>query len=194
MAKYLFVVIGLTAAGMTASGQSRSDEVDAYRLALRAVVPIERAEQPQRFALHDSTINLGARWRQLESEELFKPLHPRTRATYAKRETIEDFLKVSASSRSLPRELHSLREFFLVPSSVRLVDAQGRWSAFAQRNQLVPGSSVAVSRIGFDSTRSQAFVYVSYVCGSLCGHEMFVLTERDSSGWHVLKVNRYGEY
>ena len=43
-----------------------------------------------------------------------------------------------------------------------------------------------MSRIGFDASGSQALLYVSYSCGSLCGYDYFVLVEHRSDGWHAV--------
>jgi hypothetical protein len=44
----------------------------------------------------------------------------------------------------------------------------------------------ALSRIGFDPDRTQAMVYVSYVCGTTCGQGLYVFLERAAGGrWRV---------
>jgi len=48
-------------------------------------------------------------------------------------------------------------------------------------------SHISLSRAGFDPDGGRALVYVSRVCGSLCGDGVYVLLERRGARWVVLK-------
>jgi hypothetical protein len=43
----------------------------------------------------------------------------------------------------------------------------------------------AFSHIGFNAGRTQAIVYVSYVCGGMCGDGHYVLLERTGRRWRI---------
>jgi hypothetical protein len=43
----------------------------------------------------------------------------------------------------------------------------------------------AFSHVGFNPSRAQALVYVSYVCGGMCGDGHFVLLERSGGRWRI---------
>jgi hypothetical protein len=43
----------------------------------------------------------------------------------------------------------------------------------------------AFSHIGFNAERAQAIVYVSYVCGGMCGDGHYVLLERTGRRWRI---------
>lgn len=67
-----------------------------------------------------------------------------------------------------------------------------------------PGSEVvlSVSRVGFDATRQNALVHVSWYCGARCGGTSLYLLSRDSDGvWRVahimqglIALNRTGNF
>ena len=63
----------------------------------------------------------------------------------------------------------------------------GGWEAFYQR---YPGSLglVSFSKVGFNSTHDQAFVYVAQTCQSTCGEGEYVLLNKDSGRWIVTVV------
>jgi hypothetical protein len=191
MKSTVVIAMALALNAVPARAQSRSDEVEIYGLALRAVVPLERLRSRQRFMLMKSTLDLGEDWRSFAD----LPVHPRARASYAKAETVENFLEISDASAPLPRDMRSLREFYLMnPFETRLLESRGHLEEFQRRKRLVLGTSVWVSGIGFDTSRTQALVYVSYVCGMLCGHAMFVMTLRGAAGWRVARVDFFAEY
>jgi hypothetical protein len=74
----------------------------------------------------------------------------------------------------------------------RLIGPWG-WDDFERTNKLARGT-ISMSRIGFDPERSEALLYAAYVCGSLCGHDMFVFLKREASGWIVVRLEGYGVF
>jgi hypothetical protein len=92
-------------------------------------------------------------------------------------------------SRPLPPELGILREFILVDAAdFETFEARRN---FARRNKVARDTIVTVSGIGFHRTKTQALVYVTFGCGSLCGHTTFVMTELASTGWTVVKTYQF---
>ena len=58
---------------------------------------------------------------------------------------------------------------------------------FNELNRLYPGAVafMHVSRIGFDAKKTQALVYVGFVCGGLCGQGQFFLLVKEGSIWRI---------
>jgi hypothetical protein len=58
----------------------------------------------------------------------------------------------------------------------------GFWEHFYQR---YPGSGgyTSLSAVGFNSTRTEALVYVAHRCGSLCGSGEYVFLQKQNGQW-----------
>jgi hypothetical protein len=172
---------------------TEATEAEVYRVALGAITFEDLGSRSKRHALVSSTFDPGAFWRGLDAEtrKSTPDLDPRQRITYARTETVEAFLEVIGTEKDLPAALGSMPEFLLVQrKEIRALAERDQLPDFERRNALAPGT-VAVSRIGFDASGSQALLYVSFSCGSLCGSDYFVLVEHGSLGWHVVKVDGY---
>jgi hypothetical protein len=186
-------VIGVSTA-ISVQGQSPSDDVDVYRLALRAAVTADRLSEGRLALMSETATDVAdsVRWH----EQVLKDPHERARLTkYAKPETVEAFLAAGATLSPLPRELAS-REFALVDAKHLKAEraAVGTWRGLASRHRVVHGRIVSVSSIGFDAVRSQALVWVKFTCGILCGDSKFVLLERGPTGWQVINVDTHWVY
>jgi hypothetical protein len=170
-------------------------EAEVYRVALAAMHFEPLGSTSKKHALIAATFDPGPMWRGL-SEDAIKNapyLDPRRRLTYAKPETVESFLAAIETQRPLPPAIGRLAAFLLVDErEARAITARDGWRAFERRHALAPGI-VSVSRIGFDRSGSQALLYVSFVCGLLCGHDDFVLLERGDAAWRVVKIDGYSE-
>jgi hypothetical protein len=170
-------------------------EAEVYRIALAAMQFEPLGSTSRKHALIAAPFDPGVMWRGL-SEAAIKNapyLDPKRRLTYAKPETVESFLAAIETQRPVPPDIGRLAAFLLVDErQARAVTARDGWRAFERRHALAPGI-VSVSRIGFDRSGSQALLYVSFVCGLLCGHDDFVLLERGDAGWHVVKIDGYSE-
>jgi hypothetical protein len=172
---------------------TEATEAEVYRAALGAITFEDLGSRSKRHALVSSTFDPGGSWRGLDAETRKSApyLDPRQRLTYAKTETVEAFLEAIGTQKDLPGALGSMPEFLLVQrKEIRALAQRDQLADFERRNALAPGT-VAVSRIGFDASGSQALLYVSYSCGSLCGYDYFVLVEHRSDGWHAVKVDEY---
>jgi hypothetical protein len=171
------------------------DEAEVYRVALQALEFESLGSRFKKHVLSASTFDPGGLWRGLDEETIRTApyLHPRRRLTYARPETVESFLAAIDTQKPLPQELRRLPAFLVVDAGeARAITARNGWRDFERRNALAPGS-VAVSRIGFDPSGSQALLYVNFVCGSLCGSGRFVLLERSGGTWRVVKIDGYME-
>ncbi len=49
---------------------------------------------------------------------------------------------------------------------------------------------VSLSRVGFNRDHNQAVVYMSYVCGGLCGHGFVLLLSKSGDQWQVVNKRR----
>ena len=168
-------------------------EAEVYRVALAAMTFESLGSHFRRHALIASTVDPGTLWRGLGKEviESAPYLDPKRRLTYAKPDTVDAFLIAIDTQRPLPKRLRSLKDFLVVEQrELRALVARDELTAFERRHSLAPGT-VSVSRIGFDASGSQALLYVSFSCGSLCGEGIFVLLERGPWGWHVVKIDGY---
>jgi hypothetical protein len=181
------------ATGGPTSAQSLFGEAQIYEVSLRAAVGFTYKDlDGRRLPLVRVTRDSGAVWR--DFEDTLDPkrgycLHPRCLLPFAKPETVEAFLTASGMSRPLPPELGALREFILVDAAdFETFEARRN---FARRHKVARDTIVSVSGIGFDSTKTQALVYVTFGCGSLCGHTTFVMTELTSAGWTVVKTHQF---
>ena len=187
---FAFVLLAVPAAQHVVT---EAIEAEVYRAALGAITFEDLGSRSKRHALVSSTFDPGGLWRGLaaETRKSAPYLDPRQRLTYAKTETVEAFLEAIGTQKDLPAALGAVPEFLLVPrKEIRALAEHDQLEDFERRNALAPGT-VAVSRIGFDASGSQALLYVSYSCGSLCGYDYFVLLEHRSDGWHAVKVDEY---
>lgn len=188
-AALVFVV--LTTASRAASGP---DESELYRLAIESFVAVDHPAAGLKRAVWASTFDPSSQWRNLETAapQLAAELNPRSRSrAYASPETIESFLTAVRTQKHLPTKM-ARHGFVLIEKQ----DAPVGWEERAEFNSRLhlANGMVTVSRIGFDSSYSQALVWVSYVCGSLCGHFGVVMLQRDGSHWRVAKLDGWGEY
>lgn len=71
------------------------------------------------------------------------------------------------------------RGIFKVGGGIR-----NNWRTYHQK---YPGSGgyFTFSRIGFDSTKTRALVYVIFACGGLCGNGDYFLLEKDKNTWKI---------
>jgi len=63
------------------------------------------------------------------------------------------------------------------------------WTIFYEHYPHSPGTLV-LSRVGFNRTMDQAFVYVANSCGSLCGVGEYYLLSKKNGAWKVKAVFR----
>jgi hypothetical protein len=63
-----------------------------------------------------------------------------------------------------------------------------RWDKFYEK---YPDSNgfLSFSRVGFDSGKSQAVVYLEHWCDELCGYSYYLVLSKDKEGWKVTKLD-----
>ena len=107
-------------------------------------------------------------------------------------ETIEDFEKMNQQEVELASRLNLTVNYELLdprrqPSGVKTPDESVKyWAQFFERYPDSPGI-ISLSRVGFSSGKDQAVVYVSNLCGDLCGKGYYVLLINSDKGWKVQK-------
>ena len=92
---------------------------------------------------------------------------------------------------------YPLYNLFGFKSPVRMVDqatldgfskngVEGYWDLFYKK---FPDSQglITLSRVGFNSTRTQALVYIGNSCGGLCGTGYYVRLDKQGNVWKVTK-------
>lgn len=84
----------------------------------------------------------------------------------------------------LPVVLFSSKDRYNLSRDRRALDF---WTIFYERYPHSTGI-LAVSRVGFNSTKEQAFVYVRDACGSLCGGGSYYLLSKTSGRWRIAAV------
>lgn len=86
-------------------------------------------------------------------------------------ETIDDFVAKNAKSYQLTKSFNLKLEYVLIPKEE------------SDLSNLV--GSIALSRVGFDSSGKQALVYIQDYCGPLCGSGRYILLVKNGQRWIV---------
>lgn len=76
------------------------------------------------------------------------------------------------------------RVFMLTGEGEKKVASPKGMDAFQKLYPKSPGF-MNISRIGFNSDRTQAFLYVGFVCGGLCGEGHIFLLVKDNDVWKI---------
>jgi hypothetical protein len=104
-------------------------------------------------------------------------------------ETIEDFEKKNETEGELARHLNLTVDYVLLgkQSSARTPEEHAKqWKEFDEKYPNSPGI-ISLSRVGFNSDKDQALVYVANRCGGLCGKGYYVLLMKSGERWKVQK-------
>ena len=119
-------------------------------------------------------------------------MDPRQRLSYANSETIEAFLRVGSSS-VLPDDVSRLPATTVVDHDER-TERQwfADWRHFTDRFG-AGARLIELSPIAFNAQRTEALLYVSEMCGPLCGKSHFVLVKRTGRRWFIEHVDQFGE-
>lgn len=102
-------------------------------------------------------------------------------------QTIDDYTRKNRNSTPLAPELKVPVKYRLVSSSEIEALFQNPaigWDQFYSRFSGAKGL-VALSRVGFDSTRSEALLHVSIGCGLTCGNGQLISLSKRKGRWHV---------
>jgi hypothetical protein len=104
-----------------------------------------------------------------------------------------DQLHLSTRVSFLARNLHQIRILpkFALPSRATVVlasksEIQSLSNGSPESEKEFPNSAglVALSRVGFSLSRTQAVFYIDHYCG-LCGGGRYVLMEKVNGSWHI---------
>ena len=104
-------------------------------------------------------------------------------------ETIEDFEKKNEKEGELARHLNLTITYVLLGkkgSTKTPEEYTKQWEEFYQKYPNSPGI-ISLSRVGFNSHKDQAIVYIANSCGDLCGKGYYVLLMKSEQGWKVQK-------
>ena len=92
---------------------------------------------------------------------------------------------------TLQRRLHIRAKYLLLtPAQFNAIfqrDLREAWDIF--RKQYDSGL-LTFSRVGFNDTKTKAFVYVADVCGELCGNGYTFVLEEQKHGWKITDEKR----
>jgi hypothetical protein len=102
-------------------------------------------------------------------------------------QTIDDYVRKNRNSTSLAPQLKVPVKYQLVSASeiqTLFENPAIGWDQFYSRFSGTKGL-VALSRVGFDSTRSQALLHVSIGCGLTCGNGQLISLSKRKEGWHI---------
>lgn len=104
-------------------------------------------------------------------------------------ETIEDFEKKNEEEGELARHLNLTVNYVLLgkQSATKTPEEYAnKWKEFYERYPNSPGM-ISLSRVGFNSDKDQALVYVGNSCGGLCGKGYYVMLMKSDRVWKVQK-------
>ncbi|MEZ5419061.1 MAG: hypothetical protein R2708_17230 [Vicinamibacterales bacterium] len=166
-----------------------AEEAQIYAAAIRAAVPGVGSPK-KRLAVSDTTAAVGEFWRALALDPTTDLRH---RLSFARPETVESLLANGDTVKPLPRELAALPEYALFSAAEASAAKNNKGRQSARRRRVIEGAAVSFSSLGYDASRTQALVFVNYVCGTLCGHTAYVMLERVEGDWRVAKVLHAGQ-
>jgi|SRR5215216_1624816 len=103
------------------------------------------------------------------------------------RETIDEYESKNRSTTPLKAELNLKVRYTLISDEEvdkLFEDHVAGWESFYSK---FPGSKglMHVSRVGYNSDRSQALVQVGIGCGDTCGHTQVIFLRKDNNQWLV---------
>jgi len=104
-------------------------------------------------------------------------------------ETIEDFEKKNEEKGELARRLALTVKYVLLGNQSQATspeDYTKQWKEFYEKYPNSPGI-ISLSRVGFNSNKDQAVVYVANSCAGLCGKGYYVFLMKSDKGWIVQK-------
>jgi len=84
----------------------------------------------------------------------------------------------------------ALKRWFTLTVDYEVVNSpESKRTAYEREGSEVHGI-VSFSRVGFNKARTEALVYMSYVCGGLCGHGFTFWMEKSGDTWKVKEIIR----
>jgi hypothetical protein len=99
-----------------------------------------------------------------------------------------DLRPKTSTNYTLQRRLH-IRAKYLLLTQAQLDaiferDLREAWKIFWKRYDT---GLLAFSRVGFNDTKTKAFVYVADVCGALCGYGRTFVLEKQNGAWKIVE-------
>jgi len=103
--------------------------------------------------------------------------------------TVDAYRAANAQQASLRPVLQSMTDYELVDSEQ--LDSMfkrngGGWPAYYKQHPASQGI-LTFSRVGFSADGTQAFLYLSNRCGDLCGGGFYVVMEKRSGRWAIVR-------
>jgi len=105
-------------------------------------------------------------------------------------ETIDDYVAKNAKSHQLLRSLDLKLKYTLIPKEKIKEIFDGLPSSEFYRQFPDSGGYIALSRVGFNTSSDQAFVYMRHTCGGLCGSGHYLALVKKNREWVVQKKFR----
>lgn len=183
-------IILATNSVMFGSPQSEisGEEYEVYSVAIQDFFTLSR--KVKSVAITDYTIkdfsDLKSMWQTNDYfRQSFSALLPETIDNYAAANGKEHQVK-----NSFNLQLHYI---FLTKSEVESIFKRGtrvsemeEWEAFYKKFPEIY-TIASVSRVGFNSERNQALVYLEFWCRSLCGEGNYIFLNKQDGKWKVFK-------
>ncbi|HEX6188542.1 MAG TPA: hypothetical protein VFZ40_10715 [Pyrinomonadaceae bacterium] len=131
----------------------------------------------------------AARWNDLtqpDQEQVEKMIGPSLL-----KETVADFAIKNERSAALTNRFQLKAAVVLISrDEVRGIfgdsDLDEAWKVFHARYPKA-GSIVNLSRVGFNTKKTQALIYYAYFCGGLCGQGQYILLTKKDDKWVIEK-------
>jgi hypothetical protein len=104
-------------------------------------------------------------------------------------QTLLDLKKEAQIPRVLKDHFKPTMRYWLVPRGqldAEIIENGVLWAGFQRRYPDSPGI-VSLSAVGFNERKDRALVYVSFVCGILCGGAHFYTLEKRDKGWQIIE-------
>jgi hypothetical protein len=116
-----------------------------------------------------------------DSQRILEQLAPLTKETY------EDFVAKNEKPSKLTNEFNLKAEikFLGKEDEVPQDRTKDPWEAFHQKYRA--GAIHTLSRVGFNKDKTQALVFVAFICGGLCGEGNYFLLTKNEGQWKIEK-------
>jgi hypothetical protein len=126
-----------------------------------------------------STVNYSIDAGLLHNQALARLLSPLLQAT------IDDYIAKSQVSKQLSRDFRLKLPYLLfTKEDEQLFEPDGSWDRYFQKYP-DSGGLITLSAVGFNSEKSQAFVYAARTCGRLCGRGFMVVLTKEGDIWSI---------
>jgi hypothetical protein len=179
----IFLLCISTLASFACKTGRSSEEQSVYETVLKHHLSEFHSNQPKFLVIRENTA------KNIQSvDDYWEYLHEQF--PFISPQTLEDCKTKNKVPKKLKRFESSIDYVFLGEKDLEEIFKAGTdgWQNFYKR---YPGSSgfIALSQIGFNKTMDQALVFITDVCGMECGVGRYILLQRNSEGWQVIKAH-----